>query len=79
MDGVKINFADMIKWKDGVVKKLTDGVSSLLKGNKVEVIRGEVYFSGEDTVKVATESNSTTYQFNHCIIATGSRPFEIPS
>ncbi|EGK08917.1 dihydrolipoyl dehydrogenase [Kroppenstedtia eburnea] len=79
VDGVKINFADMIKWKDSVVKKLTGGVGSLLKGNKVEVVQGEVYFSGEDTVKVATESNSTTYQFNHCIIATGSRPFEIPS
>src|SRR5690554_5845002 len=37
VDGVKINFTDMIKWKDGVVKKLTGGVSSLLKGNKVEV------------------------------------------
>lgn len=77
VDGVKINFTDMIKWKDGVVKKLTGGVSSLLKGNKVEVLQGEVYFSGENKVKIATEKDSQTYQFNHCIIATGSRPTEI--
>ncbi|MFC4076355.1 dihydrolipoyl dehydrogenase [Salinithrix halophila] len=77
VDGVKINFPDMIKWKDSVVKKLTGGVGSLLKGNKVEVVQGEVYFTGEDTCKVATESNSTTYQFNHCILATGSRPTQI--
>ncbi|SMO73165.1 dihydrolipoyl dehydrogenase [Melghirimyces algeriensis] len=79
VDNVKINFADMIKWKDDVVKKLTGGVSSLLKANKVDVVQGEVYFSGEDTVKVATDNDSTTYQFKHCIVATGSRPFEIPS
>ncbi|SFS77513.1 dihydrolipoyl dehydrogenase [Marininema halotolerans] len=79
VDGVTINFADMIKWKDSVVNKLTSGVGSLLKNNKVEVVQGEVYFTGEDTCKVATESNSTTYQFNHCIVATGSRPTEIKS
>ncbi|PTX60254.1 dihydrolipoamide dehydrogenase [Melghirimyces profundicolus] len=79
VDGVNINFTEMMKWKDDVVGKLTGGVASLLKGNKVEVIQGEVYFSGENTVKVATEKDSTTYQFNHCILATGSRPTEIPS
>ncbi|SDX12386.1 dihydrolipoamide dehydrogenase [Marininema mesophilum] len=77
VDGLKINFAEMIKWKDSVVNKLTSGVGSLLKNNKVEVVQGEVYFTGENTCKVATESNSTTYQFNHCILATGSRPTEI--
>lgn len=79
VDGVQIDFTKMIQWKDSVVKKLTGGVASLLKNNKVEVIQGEVYFSGTNTVKVATESNSTTYQFEDCIIATGSRPMEIPT
>ncbi|PTM57591.1 dihydrolipoyl dehydrogenase [Desmospora activa] len=79
VDGVKLDFPKTIQWKDQVVKKLTGGVGQLLKGNKVEVVQGEVYFSGENTVKVATEDNSTTYQFEHCILATGSRPTQIPS
>jgi dihydrolipoamide dehydrogenase len=77
VDGVKIDFTQMVQWKDEIVKKLTSGVASLMKGNKIEVIQGEVYFTGPDTVKVATESNSTTYKFNDCIIATGSRPTEL--
>ncbi|MDR6225944.1 dihydrolipoyl dehydrogenase [Desmospora profundinema] len=79
VEGVRVDFSKTIQWKDEVVKKLTGGVASLLKGNKVEVVQGEVYFSGENTVKVATESNSTTYEFNHCILATGSRPTQIRS
>ncbi|MEZ4750675.1 MAG: FAD-dependent oxidoreductase [Bdellovibrionota bacterium] len=34
----------MQDWKGGVVKKLTGGVSQLLKANKVDVIRGNAFF-----------------------------------
>ncbi|WZY01762.1 dihydrolipoyl dehydrogenase [Bacillus sp. FSL W7-1360] len=76
---VKINFEKVQTWKDSIVQKLTGGVSALLKGNKVEVIQGEAYFSGEDSVKIMDEKNSSTYKFKHCIIATGSTPIEIPT
>ena len=32
-----------------VVNKLTGGVSGLLKGNKVDVVRGEAYFVDANT------------------------------
>ncbi|MGI6125755.1 MAG: dihydrolipoyl dehydrogenase [Planifilum sp.] len=76
---ITVDLPEMMKWKDGVVKKLTGGVATLLKGNKIEVIKGEAYFSGKDTVRIATEKDSQTYQFKDCIIATGSRPAELPS
>ncbi|RAL21880.1 dihydrolipoyl dehydrogenase [Thermoflavimicrobium daqui] len=75
---VNINMPQLISWKDSVVKKLTSGVKSLLKGNKIEIISGEVYFSHPNTVRVSTENASQTYQFNDCIIATGARPAELP-
>ncbi|AJD90841.1 dihydrolipoamide dehydrogenase [Jeotgalibacillus malaysiensis] len=78
-ENVKINFDKAQEWKAGVVKKLTGGVEGLLKGNKVEIVRGEAYFVDSETVKVMDEKNSQTYKFKNAIVATGSRPIEIPS
>ncbi|WP_342752861.1 dihydrolipoyl dehydrogenase [Shouchella clausii] len=78
-ENVKVDFTKVQEWKASVVNKLTGGVEGLLKGNKVDIIRGEAYFSGEDTVKIMDEKSSSTYKFKHCIIATGSSPIEIPN
>ena len=79
VENVSVNLERMMNWKDNVVKKLTGGVGTLLKGNKVEVVTGEAYFSGPNTVRVSTDESSQTYQFKECIIATGSRPAALKS
>ncbi|AYC29107.1 dihydrolipoyl dehydrogenase [Paenisporosarcina cavernae] len=76
---VTLDFSKAQAFKESVVKKLTGGVEGLLKGNKVELVRGEAYFVDGNTVKVMDEKSSQTYTFKHAIIATGSRPVEIPS
>ncbi|WP_173916613.1 dihydrolipoyl dehydrogenase [Halobacillus sp. Marseille-Q1614] len=73
-----VDFSKVQEWKSGVVKKLTGGVEGLLKGNKVDIVKGEVYFVDKNTVRVMDDKNSQTYTFKNCIIATGSRPIEIP-
>src|SRR5699024_2263362 len=78
-ENVKIDFEKVQEWKGSVVKKLTSGVESLLKGNKVDIVKGEVFFVDSHSVKVMDEKQSQTYKFNNCIIATGSTPIEIPS
>ncbi|MGG3938519.1 dihydrolipoyl dehydrogenase [Anoxybacillus kestanbolensis] len=78
-ENVKVDFSKVQEWKAGVVKKLTSGVESLLKGNKVEIVRGEAYFVDENTVRVMTENSAQTYKFKNAIIATGSRPIELPA
>lgn len=78
-ENVKVDFSKVQEWKAGVVKKLTGGVESLLKGNKVEIVRGEAYFVDENTVRVMTENSAQTYKFKNAIIATGSRPIELPT
>src|SRR5699024_6809027 len=55
------------------------GVEGLLKGNKVDIVNGEVYFVDKNTARIMDEKNSQTYTFKNCIIATGSSPIEIPS
>lgn len=76
---VALNFEKVQEFKNGVVKKLTGGVAGLMKGNKIEVAKGEAYFVDENNLKVMTEKASQTYTFKHVIIATGSRPIEIPN
>lgn len=77
-DNVTVDFSKVQEFKAGVVKKLTGGVAGLLKGNKVDVVYGEAYFVDNETVKVMDETKSQTYKFKNAIIATGSRPVEIP-
>ncbi|WP_062322964.1 dihydrolipoyl dehydrogenase [Halolactibacillus sp. JCM 19043] len=78
-ENVKVDFSKVQNWKASVVNKLTSGVEGLLKGNKVDIVKGEVYFVDQNTVRVMDETSSQTYIFNNCIIATGSTPIEIPS
>lgn len=76
---VSVDFSKVQAWKQSVVNKLTGGVSSLLKGNKVEVVSGEAYFVDENSIRVMNEDSAQTYTFKNAIIATGSTPIEIPS
>jgi len=76
---VTVDFEKVQAWKDGIVNRLTSGVESLLKGNKVDIVKGEVYFVDGDSARVMDDNSSQTYKFNNCIIATGSTPIEIPS
>ncbi|KAB2330483.1 dihydrolipoyl dehydrogenase [Cytobacillus depressus] len=77
VDGVTINFSKIQSWKENLVKKLSDGVSGLLKNNRVDVIKGEAFFINENEVRVLNGYESNRFRFNNCIISTGSRPIEI--
>ncbi|RPF56141.1 dihydrolipoyl dehydrogenase [Aquisalibacillus elongatus] len=76
-ENVSVNFDKVQEWKGQIVNKLTGGVESLLKANKVDIVKGEAYFVDKNTVKIMDEKNSQTYKFNNCIIATGSRTIEL--
>jgi dihydrolipoamide dehydrogenase len=78
-ENVKVDFKKVQQWKMSVVNKLTSGVEGLLKGNKVNIVRGEAYFVDANTLRVMNESSAQTYTFNNAIIASGSRPVELPS
>lgn len=79
VENVTLDFSKVQQWKGSVVNKLTSGVEALLKGNKVDIVKGEAYFVDENTVRIMDEKSSQTYKFNNCIIATGSRPIELPA
>src|SRR5690625_568126 len=70
-ENVTVDFSKVQEWKGSVVNQLTSGVESLLKGNKVDIVKGEVYFVDKNSVRVMDDKNSQTYTFKDCIIATG--------
>lgn len=78
-ENVKIDFSKVQEWKGKVVKKLNSNVQSLLKGNKVNIVKGEASFIDENTLHVIDEKSAQTYTFENAILATGSRPVEIPT
>ncbi len=76
---VSLDFSKLISWKDGIVKKLTRGIGGLLKGNGVKVLQGTARFDGKHRLKVLkADGTEETIEFEHCILATGSRPATIP-
>ncbi|HEX7004250.1 MAG TPA: dihydrolipoyl dehydrogenase [Trueperaceae bacterium] len=70
----KLDLERLMGWKDSVVRKLTGGVGQLFKGNKVELIEGEARFTDPHTIRVGEKS----YTAKAFIVATGSRPIEVP-
>ncbi len=76
---VKFDWTKAQEFKDSVVKKLVGGVAGLLKGNKIDIVKGEAYFVDANTVRVIDGDKAQTYTFKNAILATGSRPVEIPT
>lgn len=77
---VTMDVPAMIGRKDQIVKNLTAGVAGLLKANGVTVYQGHGRLLGGKQVEVAQEDGSTELlDAENVILATGSRPVEIPS
>lgn len=75
----KIDVDGLRTWKDGVVRKLTSGVGQVAKFRKVAFVRGFGTFKDAHTLSIALAAGGTQeIRFDHCIVATGSRPAAIP-
>jgi dihydrolipoamide dehydrogenase len=68
-------------WRGDVVDRLTGGVEKLCKANGVNLIEGTAEFAGERTARVVhggEGQGAETIEFEHAVVATGSRPVELP-
>jgi dihydrolipoamide dehydrogenase len=76
----KLDFARTQTWKGEVVGKLTGGVKQLLKASGVQTIMGTATVTGPKTVEVkGNDGSSVSIEAQKgIIIATGSRPMDIP-
>jgi dihydrolipoamide dehydrogenase len=75
----KIDIDKLRSWKDGIVKRLTGGLTGLAKQRKVEVVTGVGSFLDPHHVEVvANDGKKTVIKFNNAIIAAGSEVVKLP-
>jgi dihydrolipoamide dehydrogenase len=68
--------------KDKVIATLTGGLATLARRRNVTLIRGTARFTNSTTLEIAPAepgAASQTVTFDHCILASGSRPARIPA
>lgn len=76
---LSVKLPQMIARKDDVVKQTVGGVEYLMKKNKIDVFYGHGSFADAHTISVALNSGETTrFESQNVIIATGSKPATIP-
>ncbi|HUD92933.1 dihydrolipoyl dehydrogenase [Sphingobium sp.] len=73
-----IDMARTVEWKDGVVKRLTGGVSSLLKKAGVRYVQGKATMVDGKTVEIGSGDGAIRIRAEHIVIASGSSPVELP-
>jgi dihydrolipoamide dehydrogenase len=74
----KIDAKQLKNWKDGVVKKLTGGLTMLAKQRQVTVIQGVAKFSGPHGLEIESDDGHKTIKFQQAIIAAGSESVSFP-
>jgi len=74
----ELDLAKTMLWKDGIVGRLNNGVSGLLKRAAVKVVEGWARFRDGKTVEVRTEIGQQVIRAEQVVIATGSSAIELP-
>ncbi|MCE1250722.1 MAG: dihydrolipoyl dehydrogenase [Comamonadaceae bacterium] len=76
----QIDIAQTVRWKDGIVQRLTGGVGGLLRKAGVQVLKGWAQIEDGKTVTVTLADGQTQrVHCEHLLLATGSTPVELPS
>ncbi len=76
---VKVDMKQMQTWKQSVCDRMSGGVEQLLKGNGVTILRGEATFKSAVEISVKQSGGGAeAVTVKNFILATGSRPIEIP-
>jgi dihydrolipoamide dehydrogenase len=75
----QVDLDQLRSWKGEMITKLSQGIASMCKSSKVEVITGQARFLDEHTLFVNCEGdNPKQIKFKQAIIATGSSIIKVP-
>ena len=80
VDAPRIDLTQTVRWKDGIVRRLTQGVAALLKKNGVTVIKGWARVVDGKTVEVQPAKAAAAQRIvcEHLLLATGSTEVALP-
>ena len=66
-------------WKESVISQLNKGIAQMAKARGVSRATGTAKFLSNNLITVEGTVGNSTYTFDDCIIATGSKPAKIPT
>ena len=74
----EIDLDALRKRKDSILDRLSGGLSGLCRQRSVDHIRGRATFESSQRVRLEGNDDLSGIDFNHAIVATGSRPATLP-
>lgn len=79
VDGLRLDWAALMKRKNRIIKKNAGGVAYLFRKNQVHTVHGFGRIAGPGRLEVQTEAGVETIAARNIVVATGSKPRSIPS
>src|SRR4051812_46318742 len=77
--GLEINFGQMVKRKNDVVRQNNDGIGFLMKKNKIDAYKGTGSFVTKNKIAITNAKGEVNeLETEKVIIATGSKPTKLP-
>ncbi len=77
-DNITADLAAVVARSRGVAKQLNQGVTHLMKQNKITVYIGQGKLTAPGKLEVTTDKGTETLEAKHIVIATGARARELP-
>jgi dihydrolipoamide dehydrogenase len=77
-DNIRADLDAVVKRSRGVAKQLNQGVTHLMKKNKIAVHMGAGVLKGAGKLEVTGEKGTETLTAKHIIVATGARARDLP-
>ena len=76
---LEADIVQMVTRKNGVIRKINDGINYLMQKNKITVYNGLGSFTDKNTIKIIkTDNTEESITADNVIIATGSKPTILP-
>ncbi|MGF1749940.1 dihydrolipoyl dehydrogenase [Vibrio cionasavignyae] len=75
---IQVDIDAMRAHKVATVEALTSGIAKLAKARGIQRVKGIGVFKTKHSLQVTGESDTSVVTYDHAIIATGSKPVEIP-
>lgn len=73
----EVDLDQLRSWKDGVVKRLADGIVHLCEQREIQVIYGRATFDGSHSLRIEG-SDVSAVEYEHAILASGAHPVPLP-
>jgi dihydrolipoamide dehydrogenase len=77
-DNFKFDIAKIVARSRAVSKQLSDGVTFLMKKNKIAIIPGDAKLTGKGKLSVTKDGKSADYAARNIVLATGARARTLP-